>query len=66
MWKHLKDRLTLSKEALLERNADTLLTGFSRMNDTMLSEYENCAQTFEVREWEKERQRRGVCEDWLG
>ena len=45
----MKERLALSKDWLVERNATVMATTpFVRMDDTMLAEYENCAQTFKV------------------
>lgn len=40
VWKHLKERLTLSKDWLVERNATVMSAApFVRMDDAMKAEY---------------------------
>ena len=48
VWTHLKERFMLSKKWMVERNA-AVISKFERMDDALIGEYENCAQTFEVR-----------------
>ena len=47
VWNHLKERMIISKEIIVERNA-CVTEKFERMDSPVVKEYGNCGQTFNV------------------